>query len=49
MEETLKPFLGYFFPGECYHRVVGELNFLDGAHTKPSDSTLFCAREINII
>jgi len=28
MEETLKPFLGYFFPGECYHRVVGELNFL---------------------
>ena len=40
MEETLKPFLGYFFPGECYHRVVGELNFLDGAHTKPPDSVL---------
>ena len=28
--ETFKPFLGYFFPGKCYQRVLVELNFLDG-------------------
>ena len=30
MEGALKPYLGFFFPGECYEELVVKLNFLDG-------------------
>ena len=30
MEKFVSGGLNYLFPGECYHTVVEELNFLDG-------------------